>query len=313
MAAPVVDTPVDLSASPTSSLVITPPDDTHLTIVSGIGIGLSVSSDLRVQAGSKATGHTENLLNAGFDRVMDRASFWSLSNTAGVTQGFSLAIRGLRQAIPTMFEGQCMIPGAAGPAMSTGIQGDASDLTDFRIYPSAGGVMNAGTVYAVHYRRTGITIESHDFTVSPLTSKKFTGLSGAAGIYMVSSDLTFAVADVVRARVSIDGTTYDAGAADYIYSRINAASDADGTLDALELRAGSGRTAAGFAVWFGGFNLAVETGVLPGADMVVEGEPAAPQHGYSFRDAKQADQAIELFGALGSQMNGGKVYLMRVP
>lgn len=302
----------DMSVELTDSLVITPPDDTYMIEVSGLAIGLSGADRLRLQIASEATGHSTYLLTADLDRVFDHTDESLIMIDTSTSIGFTLLVRGLKQAVPTVWQVNTLTLSTSTPNVASGLQDTASAFSTFRIFTEGGETMTSGNIYVTYHKRKNISIESHDFAASPLTSKKWTGLQTFDDLYFVSADLAFDVADLVRFRVSADGSVYDSGASDYRTASVSSFGQHGDSRTHMFANITASRTASAFCGIIAGFKARMPSTIIVGADAVVQGEAIEPRFVTGYRNALQKDKAVEIYGESGNTMDTGTVYLVKI-
>jgi len=159
-------------------------------------------------------------------------------------------------------------------------------------------VMDSGGVFTLTTWKRKATVFSQ--TASADTQLDFLNLSKYEALVIGSHDLTLSASDLLEARLSPDGASFDSGAADYF----DHVSSTQSTHDALKMSAQS-RTASSFCAVLTGLNQVAQTQM----DLMYDFRATIFRQKAGWRDLAQAEQAIRFLLAGANNMASGTIYV----
>jgi hypothetical protein len=236
----------DLSASPQTSVTITPPSGTWMTDIIFQGVGMSASNSIRLTIDGITTAtYRKQFFVRGTDGVtnssdLDIGNLVSATGLAGHVMIFGMGL-----VAPTPYIVRPISIGDTVPAIAMGWERGVSARSTIEVFSSGGASMNAGGIWALHHIRNHELIDTFNFgSPNQATSHAFTGLNKWNSLVLLGDTLTSSGGlDSLELNLSDDnGSTWDIGASDYAFGRMKDTIEAHGNSGAFMSTANASNT-----------------------------------------------------------------------
>lgn len=296
----------DFSSTPGTSFTVDIPAGYTIANVVVHNCSLSASEFIKMELSSGGTSlgltmrqFTANTTTSQVNEVSEAViSFIGTSNLYGAAQ-----IWNFNTLAPVTMFGQHFM---STWEIRSGVWKSTASINQMIFSTSGGSTINGGTIYVQLYTRSN-TIVSQDFGAGSLSNWDITGLdSEATAIVLSSFDLTTSASVAITARVSVNGTTFDDGASDYLLGFVHATSD-NALVDDKMTAAQFAGTSHGFCSLFLGLPVLAST-LYHSNDMTLLGSGALLSMGN--REARQVETGLRLFPDSGT-INGGTGYAVK--
>jgi len=298
---------IDCTDDPQTSYTRTFPNNTWMSKITPLTVGLSTSDLMVVQVGSETSNYIRSFHSNTADGT-DSQPHHFLSGFSGTVQSGHYTLIGATLATPTYFSGRPIDIGDTVVDVFSGYQTTVAAHSTFKITTVTGTtIMDAGKIYITHYiRNQQEIIEIVDFAVSPANSHVFDTKKNNALVLMCPG-LVIASADQPLLEVGTGPSTFATGASDYEVGSANAGATAAETTSRLFI-SNSSNTANSFFAHIEGFGTTGPSCLINGG--VNEIAFATPRHSTGLRLAGVKNTHLRMKTLGGNNFTAGKAYLI---
>lgn len=302
----------DFSSNPGTSWVVTVPNGHTIASITAVGVGLSISGQLRARP--SISGTPTSAAARAFVGDTTTSQVVSVATIGLALSGAGTAgLYGTMQMynLNTLAPVTCFMEHfSTSYGHWSGIYKTVTSFSEIIINANGGGTLNAGTIYVQFYKRSNEVI-SQDFSVSPVVNWDITNLKrkSSSAIVLSSYDLVLSATKFIQTRVSTDGVTFDAGGSDYRRGRVKDVEDTADLATLAYLSPSSGGTDQGLCALITGAPVKCRT-LFHSTDIRVMSSGANIT--MSNREQRQTEKAIRILVGDGTtSFDGGTGYAVK--